>query len=656
MGVTLRTADGVDRPWDDIVRDLGAATDTHTLDGPEPTQSRWLLRALTAARRSASRVVLVTNGAALTSATRLQQLIDAGLTELCLSIRDVGAHHDAQTAPGAFRQVLRAHQRAQEAGGLAVSFRVEVDDAQPELPTRLHGLFSRLRPRVVRFWRDGRRRSGPEALETLERLVAVTDALGIHAVADGFANCAQSAAVPNAPLRWPAASLLLRGIPSPQRPAGCVSRTPEGTDALAGGSRLPRGPGAPEDVLLGLAAAGLPVQEAPLCLDGGGAGPGARVAACKECGATACQGVPTAWASWATAAVGPRIAWQPLSPGGRVVVVAEGNNDPNMQQSVLPLLVQRLADAGFSASLRRRAAAEPDVSFYGALAADEPACVLLAGWGALADWVKVSDITQVSRIMVIDFHMLKDVSRCRAACASLPGASEKAWLPGNVDVLSCFPSYVHLYLSHGVPLRSVQWFPYAMAETSWGLPPSASSFVFCGGNHLRDWATLEAAAALLADDDVHSVVTTAPIEVQVRAVGPLVFRGRVDYASFVGLLQTSRFVVVTLQTDPHRAAGITVVAMALAAGRPVVATDTPAMRDHIRHGVSGLLVPPGDAPALAEAISRLDQDEALLEQLAEGARAAGRALSVDAWVEALVNGFSPRLQRTAGSAEPWMPW
>jgi glycosyltransferase involved in cell wall biosynthesis len=44
---------------------------------------------------------------------------------------------------------------------------------------------------------------------------------------------------------------------------------------------------------------------------------------------------------------------------------------------------------------------------------------------------------------------------------------------------------------------------------------------------------------------------------------------------------------------------------AAAAGRPVVTTNTPGCREVVEDGMEGLLVPPGDAPALAEALQRL---------------------------------------------------
>lgn len=62
---------------------------------------------------------------------------------------------------------------------------------------------------------------------------------------------------------------------------------------------------------------------------------------------------------------------------------------------------------------------------------------------------------------------------------------------------------------------------------------------------------------------------------------------------------------------------------AAAAGRPVVTTDWPGCRSAVREGVTGLLVPPGDVPALAGALGRLIADAALRQRLG----AAGRALA-----------------------------
>ena len=62
-----------------------------------------------------------------------------------------------------------------------------------------------------------------------------------------------------------------------------------------------------------------------------------------------------------------------------------------------------------------------------------------------------------------------------------------------------------------------------------------------------------------------------------------------------------------------------VAAMAFAFGRPVIASATGALPEVVRDGETGLLVPPADADALAQAIHRLITDQGLWKTLAQGA-------------------------------------
>lgn len=61
----------------------------------------------------------------------------------------------------------------------------------------------------------------------------------------------------------------------------------------------------------------------------------------------------------------------------------------------------------------------------------------------------------------------------------------------------------------------------------------------------------------------------------------------------------------------------TATAEALALGVPVVSTDVGGVRDVVSDGESGLLVPPGDATALADALERMLDDPALAGRLAD---------------------------------------
>jgi glycosyltransferase involved in cell wall biosynthesis len=71
---------------------------------------------------------------------------------------------------------------------------------------------------------------------------------------------------------------------------------------------------------------------------------------------------------------------------------------------------------------------------------------------------------------------------------------------------------------------------------------------------------------------------------------------------------------------------------AAASGRPIVTTDTPGCREIVRHGENGLLVPPYDSEALAQALHRLLQDPVLRTQM--GMR--GRAIATSEFSEVQV--------------------
>ncbi|MEO6221809.1 MAG: glycosyltransferase family 4 protein [Vicinamibacterales bacterium] len=68
---------------------------------------------------------------------------------------------------------------------------------------------------------------------------------------------------------------------------------------------------------------------------------------------------------------------------------------------------------------------------------------------------------------------------------------------------------------------------------------------------------------------------------------------------------------------------------AMALGVPVVSTPVNAIPEAVEHDMTGLLVPPGNAEALAEAILRLRNDPALAQRLATAARAHAHMFDAD---------------------------
>ena len=85
-------------------------------------------------------------------------------------------------------------------------------------------------------------------------------------------------------------------------------------------------------------------------------------------------------------------------------------------------------------------------------------------------------------------------------------------------------------------------------------------------------------------------------------------------------------------------------AEAMAHGRPVVASATGGLLDLVEDGVTGLLVPPGDVPALRAAIERLLGDRELRARLGEAAREHARErLSPDVAAEATIAAYRDAL-------------
>ncbi len=62
------------------------------------------------------------------------------------------------------------------------------------------------------------------------------------------------------------------------------------------------------------------------------------------------------------------------------------------------------------------------------------------------------------------------------------------------------------------------------------------------------------------------------------------------------------------------------VAEAMAMAKPAIVSDIPGLQEVVKHNVSGLIVPPNDVQALAEAISTLIEDKALREKMGKASR------------------------------------
>ena len=134
----------------------------------------------------------------------------------------------------------------------------------------------------------------------------------------------------------------------------------------------------------------------------------------------------------------------------------------------------------------------------------------------------------------------------------------------------------------------------------------------------RPW-TLHCAGSTTRDP-----ATTADLRRRVAALGlahRVVLHGELDDAALDRLYRRCDAAVLATSHEGYGMA----LAEAMAHGQPIVSTAAGAIPDLVPPG-AGLLVPPGDVPALRQALGRLLDDAALRARLSAGALAAARTL------------------------------
>jgi glycosyltransferase involved in cell wall biosynthesis len=124
-----------------------------------------------------------------------------------------------------------------------------------------------------------------------------------------------------------------------------------------------------------------------------------------------------------------------------------------------------------------------------------------------------------------------------------------------------------------------------------------------------------------------------PLEEPVRArIAELGLTARVDLRGYVAfgppLLALYRTAHALVHVSLTEGVPQTIVE-ALACGTPVIASSVGGIPDLLRHGAAGLLVPPKRADALAGAVLRLSEDEALRRRLVAGGLAVARTRTLE---------------------------
>jgi glycosyltransferase involved in cell wall biosynthesis len=93
--------------------------------------------------------------------------------------------------------------------------------------------------------------------------------------------------------------------------------------------------------------------------------------------------------------------------------------------------------------------------------------------------------------------------------------------------------------------------------------------------------------------------------------------------------------------------GLTFALEAMNAGRPVVAHDTPQLASVLQSGVNGILIPKGNHPAAAKALTKIVDDPPFRERISKAAKETAQQYTVERAVRAWQTVYSlPTIERT----------
>lgn len=243
---------------------------------------------------------------------------------------------------------------------------------------------------------------------------------------------------------------------------------------------------------------------------------------------------------------------------------------------------------------------------------------------------------------------------------SVHGVPERDWrraarivrLSGLAPV-ACGPGVAEALAAAGAPAAATVWNAVAPSpppadraalERELSIPAGAPLVVAAGRLVAAKNHRLAIEALCDVDDATLAILGEGPLRAELeRAASEAGVRDRVVFA---GLRDDARAIIGAADAVvlTSHAEGLPLVALeALAAGTPLVATSVRGLRELVEDGRSALLVPAGDATALADRLRRVLGDRALAQTLATGGRDVAAAHSVDA----MVGGYLSLYERLA---------
>lgn len=203
------------------------------------------------------------------------------------------------------------------------------------------------------------------------------------------------------------------------------------------------------------------------------------------------------------------------------------------------------------------------------------------------------------------------------------------WIYRGVDFEAISESTADDLVSRGIPRQRIRVIYCGIDSRHYTPLPGARSLtpLFAYLGRLKKYKRVDLilrAFAALADESARLEIAGAgdyrPALERLAAsldLGERVtFLGRIDEREKLALLRRAWALVFT---SPKEGWGITNLEAA-ACGTPVVASNSPGIRESVRDGETGFLVPHGDVAALASAMRQLTASPALVESLGQNAR------------------------------------
>jgi glycosyltransferase involved in cell wall biosynthesis len=177
------------------------------------------------------------------------------------------------------------------------------------------------------------------------------------------------------------------------------------------------------------------------------------------------------------------------------------------------------------------------------------------------------------------------------------------------------------------------------------LPPEDGYLMFVGalGSHKGVDVLLEARRRMRGKPPLVLIGTSGPDSPRIDDPGIVVARNIPSAQVMASWIRASVAVVPSVWNEPQGQVAIEATLL----GRPVVASDVGGLRDVVRHGVTGLLVPPGDPGALAAALDRLLEDPKARQRMGEAGRQHARQFEAAAVTSQILEVFHDVLLRRA---------